>query len=92
MIPKNSRYYNGPLKQVVDSRSDKYTIYVSRKFPKNGYVSYIEYTWTDGDTLDAVAQVYFGDPEAWWVILDVNPDIHDGMNIAPGTKIRIPRG
>jgi len=89
MIYKNSRYYDGSLSQVL--RKDKYSIAVDREFPPERTLTFFEYTWTESDFLDSLAQVYFGSPLLWWVILDANPQIHDAMNIAPGTRIRIPR-
>ena len=90
MIYRDSRYYNGPLVQVQDSRSGDYTIAVNRKFPRGSFVSYVQYTWVDGDQIDQVASVYLGDPKLWTSIMDVNPQIFDASSIKPGTEIRIP--
>lgn len=90
MIYSESRYFDGPLVQVVDSRSGDYTVAVQRKFPPGREITYVGYTWVDGDEIDQLAQVYLGDPGAWWVIMDANPTIHDIFNVSPGTVIRIP--
>jgi nucleoid-associated protein YgaU len=92
MINRDSRYYTGPLVQVQDSRTGNFTIAVNRRFPRGGYVSFLQYTWVDGDQIDQIASVYLGDPKLWTAIMDVNPTISDAFSIRPGTEIRIPNG
>lgn len=90
MIYRNSRYFDGPVTQVVNTSTGDYNILVFRAFPSSRYVTYVYYTWVDGDQIDHLAQVYLGDPALWYVIMDVNPEIWDPTSIKPGTKIRIP--
>lgn len=90
MIERVSRYYDGTLAQVRDKYTAAYTISVFRKFPTAKTVQFVEYTWVDGDSLGALANVYIGDSKYWWEIMEINPTILDPFSIAPGTKIRIP--
>lgn len=90
MIERVSRYYDGPLFQVKQKYSKKYTIGVFRKFSTAKKVRYIEYSWVDGDSLGALANVYIGGAKYWWEIMEINPEISDPFNIKPGTIIRIP--
>jgi hypothetical protein len=92
VILKGSRYFNGPLVQVVDSRTNAFTVTVRRKFPPARVITYIDYTWVDGDEIDHLADIYLGDSSMWWAIMDANPTIHDVFSIKPGTVIRIPNG
>lgn len=92
MIQRDSRYFTGPLVQIVDSRGGDYTIAVLRKAVGAQRVSYRMYTWTDGDQLDAVAAAFLGDPKLWYKILDLNPQVPDMFSLKPGMQIRIPNG
>jgi nucleoid-associated protein YgaU len=92
MILKGSRYFDGPLVQVVDSRTGSFTVTVKRKFPSARFITYVDYVWKDGDEIDQLAHIYLGNPSSWWLILDANPNIHDVFSIEPGTVIRIPNG
>ena len=41
------------------------------------------------DRIDNVATRFYGEPNLWWVILDMNPEILNPQNIPPGTQLRI---
>jgi len=92
MIERVSRYYDGPLAQIKQKYTGNYTIAVYRRFPEARSVKFVEYTWVDGDSFGALAKVYLGNSKYWWEILEINPEIIDPINIAPGTVIRIPYG
>lgn len=91
-IERVSRYYNGPLAQTPNKYTGTYEISVFRKFPSSVSVSYVIYTWVDGDSLGEVAKRYNLGPKYWWEIMDINPEILDPFNIIPGTDLRIPYG
>jgi LysM repeat protein len=91
-IERVSRYYDGTLTQTPNKYTGTYEISVFRKFPTNVTVSYVLYTWVDGDTLGEIAKRYNVGPKYWWEILDINPEILDPFNIVPGTQLRIPYG
>lgn len=90
MIERVSRYYDGPLAQIRQKNTNKYTIAVYRKFPESRSVKYTEYTWVDGDSLGSLAKVYIGNSRYWWEIMEINPEIVDPLNIPPGTVLRMP--
>jgi len=48
------------------------------------------YEYVEKDRLDTLAQKYLNNPGLWYEILDINPEIIDPTNIAPGTLLRIP--
>lgn len=60
-------------------------------FDNIGSISYVEYTWKDGDRLDRLANEYYGNSSMWWIIAEHNPEISDHQNIEPGKVLRIPR-
>lgn len=90
MIERVSRYYDGPLAQIKHKYTGEYTITVFRNFSEKKKIKYIEYTWVYGDSLGQLANTYIGDAKYWWEIMEINPEISNPLNIAPGTVIRIP--
>ena len=90
MIYSDSRYATGKISRSYDSRSGRFEVGVSRIWPTTTSTFYI-YEWKEGDRLDSLAHRSTGRIDYWWKILDVNPEIIDGNNIAPGTKVRLPR-
>jgi prophage DNA circulation protein len=89
MIFTNSRYATGTINKVFDSRNNKYQVSVSRVFPtKTKEISY--YYWAEKDRMDIIATRFLGNPDRWWEIMDLNPEIVDPLNIPLGTKIRVP--
>lgn len=55
-------------------------------------ISYVSHMVTDQDRLDNLANQYYGDPTAWWVIANANADTAgiDWTALVPGTIIRVP--
>lgn len=92
MIFLNSRYANGPLAQVINPNSGKYTAAVYRRFPGIQAFAYYTYTWKEGDQIDSFAHAIYGSSSVWWRLMDANPEILDPFLIPPGTVIRVPRG
>ena len=43
---------------------------------------------TEGDRCDLLSQEYYGTPDFWWFIANVNN--LNKMNLEPGTRLRIP--
>jgi hypothetical protein len=89
MIFLDSRYADGTIFKAWDSRKSEYHQTVFRKWPSY-YISYFMYEWVQGDRLDNLANKFLGEPQFWWQIMDINPEINDVLSIAPGTQIRIP--
>ena len=92
MINRTSRYYDGPLAQLQDKSSNQYELSVFRKFPTDHPITYVTYVWKERDEIARVADWFKLNPRFWWKIADINPEILDVFDIAPGTTIRIPYG
>lgn len=90
--PSNdSRYYDSTIDYFAPTaNSDNYPV-MFYDFSELGKVKYVDYTWVQGDRIDALATKYFLFPTRWWIIAEFNPKIDDWLNVAPGTNIRIPR-
>lgn len=89
MIYLDSRYVDGRIFKVWNSRKTQYDLTVFREWPT--YVqSFLIYEWVETDRLDNIAARFLGDPSQWWVIMDINPEIIDPNEIPPGTQLRIP--
>lgn len=86
----DSRYADGKFGKVVDPRSLVETMYVARRYHVSSITQYFDYTFKDGDRLDIMASMIFGDPSKWHYIMDINPSIDDPFGIQPGTVLRIP--
>lgn len=89
MIFSDSRYSDGELLKSLDARKGLINVSVTRTFPSS-QVPFFYYTWNSSDRIDLVALSLLGDPELWWEIMDLNPEIINPMGILPGTIIRIP--
>ena len=55
----------------------------------SGALNFEEYVIRQGDRLDVIAGMKYGDSRYWWV-LAASSDIGWGLQIPPGTVIRIP--
>lgn len=91
MIFLDSRYVDGTVFKAFDSRNQSYQLTVFRNFPVYK-TSYFIYEWVETDRIDDLALQFLGKSDFWWQIMDINPEILDPFDIAPGTKVRIPRG
>jgi hypothetical protein len=91
LIYSDSRYADGIVLKALDARSNTPRTTVYRRFPS--YTSqFFHYTWVEGDRIEAVATDLLGSPDAWWRIMDLNPEVIDPFEIPIGTVIRVPRG
>ena len=89
MIYLDSRYVDGTLVKAWHAGKEEYHTTVTREWPTYAQ-SFFIYEWVETDRLDNLANFYLGSPSLWWEILDLNPEIINPANIAPGTQIRIP--
>ena len=92
MIFLDSRYNSSEaIFKAHDSRNNTYQLTVFRTWPS--YTSsYFTYRWIETDRLDLLALKFLGKSSRWWEIMDLNPEVIDPVNIAPGTVLRIPNG
>ncbi len=49
----------------------------------------VEHVVAEGETVDTLARIYFGDDRLWPAILDANPLIHP-FDLEPGVVLSIP--
>jgi len=95
MIYSDSRYSNpvtnpnGALPKAWDAKRQEYHIVIRRNWPTYSTKFYI-YEWKDGDRLDNLANKFLGNPQFWWKIMDLNPEIINPTAITPGTLLRFP--
>lgn len=91
MITEGSRYQTGTVVRVPDAKGVFHTT-IFRSVPPAIRQGFTTYVWQGTDRLDTVAATKLGDPELFWMILDLNPEIVDPLSITVGTTIRIPTG
>mgnify|MGYP005742079601 CR=1 FL=1 len=73
-------------KDIVGISQSCYKIYNA---VENGRISYCVHVLEQGERLDYLAGVNFGDSGFWWVIAAAS-GIGYGLQVPPGTIIRIP--
>ena len=88
---RGSRYYTAIPQQIKSKITGQYTTAIYRVFPETVKVTYFDYTWVDGDSLDYLAAAFLGSSKLWWKIMDINPTIINPFEIEPATVIRIPK-
>lgn len=89
MIYLDSRYSDATLFKAYDSRKKQYQLTAFRVFPAYR-TDFYTYEWVETDRIDDIALKLMGSSDLWWQIMDINPEILDPFNIAPGTHLRIP--
>lgn len=90
MISEVSRYSTGYYGQITDPRTLDTNTYLFRRQNSVGEKSYYEYIFKQGDRIDMLSHVFLNDAKYWYLIMDLNPNIIDPFNIAPGTVVKIP--
>ena len=65
---------------------DKYNTTYYRRIPEKDTDIFV--ITTEGDRLDLLAYQFYGDPELWWFIANVNG--LSSLNVEPGVSLRIP--
>ena len=81
-VKTSSRYTT-----AVDERTGR--VVAVRKTKES--TTFDKYTTCDGDSFDSIAQYVLGDPQQYWRIADLNPQIKFPNEIPVGTVIRIPK-
>ena len=89
MIYADSRYADGAIFKAYNSRTQAYSVTVTREFPTE-VAKFYNYSWRERDRMDMVAASLLGSPDLWWRIMDYNPEVIDAFNIPIGTVLRIP--
>jgi nucleoid-associated protein YgaU len=86
----DSRYADGPLFMAQEPKSGNYMLSIFRTFPSYK-MAYYWYEVTENDRIENIATKTIGNPNLWWQIMDINPDVLDPFTLKPGLKLRIPR-
>mgnify|MGYP006273391509 CR=1 FL=1 len=85
----DSRYADGPLFKAENTKTASFVPTVFRAWPEY-YVGFTVYEVTEVDRIENIAVKFLGNPELWWQIMDINPEILNPFEIPPGTLLRIP--
>lgn len=93
MLLKNSRYQHARR----FSADETGVVHCKGTRPRDigAALGVIEHVIREGDRLDLLAGHYYNDARLWWRILDANPDLQCGVDIAltgrAGEVILIPK-
>lgn len=90
MIYLDSRYADGVLFIAQEPKSDEFRLSVFRTFPTYS-AAYYWYEVTENDRIENIAARTIGDPNLWWQIMDINPEVLNPFELEPGLQLRIPR-
>ena len=85
-VYENSRYINTPL-CVPESKTAMLEIRSMYKFNSSNF-SY--HTFKQGDTLDKIANYYYGNSQLYWAILDANRQYQSELDVKVGDILNIP--
>ena len=86
----DSRYADGVLFLAQEPKSNVNLLTIFRTFPTYN-VDYYWYEVTENDRIENIATKTIGDPNLWWQIMDINPEVINPFELKPGLQIRIPR-
>ena len=89
MIYIGSRYQQSPVTYMLDGRTGRTHPTVLRTQPAASPAGDIT-RWDYGARIDVYGSALYSDPEQWWRVMDVNPEILDPASMDPGTPLRIP--
>lgn len=89
MIHIGSRYQNSPVVYMLDGRTGGTRPTVLRDNTDIEGTSTVSAFWADSSRLDTVGSSLFDEPEQWWRVMDLNPEILDPLSLTAGTLLRI---
>lgn len=89
MIHLGSRYQNVPVVYMLDGRTGGTRPTVMRGNADITGSSTMSSFWTDSSRLDVVGSHLYDDPEQWWRVMDLNPEILDPLSLVAGTLLRV---
>ena len=89
MISASSRYANSA---IVTAQNEDGTDIQAIVFtpPADTVIQYTMHQVTGADTIDLLANQYYGDPTLWWQIANANPEILNWSSLTVGYLLRIP--
>ncbi len=83
----DSRYADAIPVLVTSEKGVALTLYMR---PPNTNKQYRLYTVVQGDSLDILAYRFYGDPRLYWMIANMNPQVHFPDGLPAGTVLRVP--
>lgn len=89
MIYLDSRYADGVLFVAQEPKSEDYMLSVFRTFPSYD-VAFYYYEVNENDRIENIAANTLGNPNLWWKIMDINPEVLNPFDLTPGVQLRIP--
>ena len=89
MISNGSRYSSSPVVNLVVNGKARKVISTPSVVDITQF-NFQAYQVTGADTIDSLANMFYGDTGLWWAIANANPEIMQWHYLAPGTIIRIP--
>jgi nucleoid-associated protein YgaU len=84
-----SRYTRTPVLAFSSQYATSVATQMIRKAIQSGVIPVKEYILHDGERLDTLAGEFYGDGRYWWVLAAAS-DIGWGLQIPPGTVIKVP--
>lgn len=89
-LTQDSRYQEGEFLWVKTAgRGAKQTVYLNTILVLTA--PYQVHMHREGDEVQILSSLYFGDPQRWYVIADANPHVFHPWDVTPGTGLRVMR-
>ena len=85
MIYENSRYLGAVVSEV-----EGVYVFKPRSKHKISELGAKVHLFSEGDTLDGLANYYLGNAQLWWAILEMNPKYRSELEIPYGENLIIP--
>ena len=89
-IYASSRYHNQVIDYIQIKPGGNITPNVFYQFDDLYNKTFTLYAFKQGDKLYQLSYRFFGRPDMWWAIAEMNPEVQDFTRIQPGTLLRIP--
>lgn len=89
MISAGSRYAGGTIITATDL-DDNDILALTFAAPADTVIRYTTYQVTGADTIDLIANSFYGDPTLWWYVANANPEIMTWDSLTAGQLIRVP--
>jgi len=89
-VKPDSRFANLPVLQVVAPDQTTRQVVGLRIERPQVTEEMTPYQVKQGETIDLLAQRFYGDEGLWWRILDANPEVIYPLDIKPGEVLNLP--
>jgi len=88
-MPNIKRYSRAPILIFGQKYGTSMAIPAIRENIQNGNIRFSELVTQESERLDILAGEFYGDGKLWWVISAAS-DVGWGLQVPPGTLLRIP--